>query len=242
MERVLVLGHSGTASYGEVEARDTWPALIARASEASGALLDVRAVTLFPAGPRAVEFAARAVERSQPDIVILSVNAFPCAVPVTVQRVRFLGRRAQRWYRAIERAVLAHAGARASGAARRLARRVVGAEPLASVEEVSRVYTAILRDLAAREQLTVVAICEASFATSIRRRFPAVLTRVAQLHAAVRPVAAKHHVLWLDADVLAAADRDALFYHDGVHLSLEGNRQYAALLVEALGRLAPARA
>ena len=80
--RCLVLGHSGTAGFGLTSVDQTWPALLAPIlADSGGEEWPVSAAPLFPVGDRAIEYALARTADIQPDLVVLSLNAFPCVVP-----------------------------------------------------------------------------------------------------------------------------------------------------------------
>lgn len=232
---ILVLGHSGTAGYGVRSRAETWPGMLEEMLRERGFAVSVGSVDLFPVGDGAVEYAMRKVYESSPGVVVLSVNAFPCAVPVVGESVRRrFGGRVERVYRVGERVFEASPVGRwrpADRLARRVARRTLGALPLATVEEVGRVYTGIIRELSQREQVEVVAIAESRFGPAVQQRLPGVLAEISRLHAMVRPEVDAHRMTWVDAeDGLEGQDKSRYYQPDGVHSSVEGARCYATML------------
>lgn len=242
--RVLVLGHSGTAGFGLESPAQTWPALLAQQVSTPVRPCDVTTVQFHPVGTRAVEFATTKIESLAPDLVVISINAYPCAIPVVSEsvRVRF-GRRAERFYLRFERRIerrsnLAGPVAETRETSRRWARRILGARPVASVAEVAGVYTEVLRRSARLEGVQVLCLAEAAFSAEVRMRVPTVVTKVRELHDAVHAVANEHRFDWCDAS--AWVEPDCGYWHaDGVHLSAKGNEQYADRLTAVLAQLLP---
>lgn len=241
--RCLVLGHSGTAGFGLTSVDQTWPALLARIlADSGGEEWPVSAAPLFPMGDRAIEYALARTADIQPDLVVLSLNAFPCVVPVVAASVRHrFGRRAERLYTRVERRLEARARSRedeetTNRSAQRWARRLLGTRTMTDVEEVGRVYSEILRGLARLEGIQVAVLAEALFRENIRRRVHGLTENVDRLRALVRPTAERHRFLWCDATEWLAPDGGEPHWHrDGVHLSARGNARYAEMLAVCLG-------
>ena len=241
----LVLGHSGTAGFGLESAAQTWPAILEHLlNTADRRGWTVASAPLFPVGDRAIDYALRRIEALQPDLVVLSVNAYPCVVPVVSASVRHrFGIRAERFYSRLERKVERRAGqghgqqTKTFMVARRGTRRLLGTRTIAQVGEVGHVYTGILRRLAQLEGIQVVAVAEAPFGDSVRERIPNLGDQVATLQRLVRQTADDHRFLWFDASTWLVADGGGSFWHsDDVHLSARGNARYAEMLAAALER------
>lgn len=238
--RCVVLGHSGTAGFGLDSQSHTWPALLQERLNASGGGWEVTSVPLHPAGPRAVDYAVSRVEAASPDLVILSLNAYPCAVSLVSASVRHrFGARAERIYvRAESRVTRGRVSqprpvAPDDGFARRWARRILGARTITSPAEVGGVYDGILRRLAQFEGIQVAVLAEALFSDSVRARVPEVERRVREMQAIVRPVADERRFLWCDAATWLIPDK-GYWHSDGIHLSALGNERYAQMLAESL--------
>ncbi|MEP6871092.1 MAG: SGNH/GDSL hydrolase family protein [Anaerolineaceae bacterium] len=246
--RCLVLGHSGTAGFGVDSPTQSWPALFEHLLKGSVAKdWAVSAVALFPVGARAIEYAVKRVQQVQPDLVVLSLNAYPCVVPVVSASVRHrFGSWAERLYLGLEGGLgtQVHEG-RGSWSAidkvgRRWARRLLGTRTVASVAEVGGVYAEILRRLARLEGIQVVVLAEALFGANVRRRVPDLEQRVRDMHSLVRPTAQDHRFLWFDASEWLVPDGRGAFWHDDdVHLSLRGNSRYAEMLMASLAAKLP---
>ena len=239
----VVLGHSGTAGLGLESVAKTWPVLFEHHLNGA-AIADwaVSAVPLFPVGSRAIDYALARVEQVQPDLVVLSLNAYPCVVPVVSASIRHrFGKRAERLYGRVERkldkrgAVSRGSGAATNRVAQRWARRLLGTRTLTSVDEVGRVYAEILRGLARLEGVQVAVLAEATFGESIRQRVPRLAEHVTKLQGLVRPTAYDHRFLWCDATQRLIPDGgDRYWQTDDVHLSARGNARYAEMLAASL--------
>lgn len=246
--RCLVLGHSGTAGFGLDSPTQSWPALFEHLLKDSVAQdWAVSSVALFPVGARAIEYAITRVEQVQPELVVLSLNAYPCVVPVVSASVRHrFGRWAERRYLALEGGLETRAGeGRGSWpainkAGRRWGRRLLGTRTMASVAEVGSAYSEILRRLAHLEGIQVVVLAEALFGATVRLRVQNLEQRVRDLHGLVQPTADDHRFLWCDAtEWLVPDDGDAFWHEDDVHLSIRGNARYAEMLMASLAARLP---
>ena len=239
----LVLGHSGTAGFGLDSVAETWPALFERyLNHSNDTVWTVSAVPLFPVGNRAIDYALARVAEGLPDLVVLSLNAYPCVVPVVSANVRHrFGKRAERVYSRLERRLEKRADAshgppaKTNQLAQRWARRVFGTRTMASVDEVGRVYAEILRGLARLEGVQVAVLAEAMFGESVRQRAPNLVGQVTELQRLVRPTAEDHRFLWCDATGWLSPDGGVPYWHvDDVHLSARGNARYAEMLAASL--------
>lgn len=244
-----MLGHSGTAGFGPQSSAQTWPALFEHILNRLGdAEWTVSAVPLFPVGTRAVDYALARVEEGKPDLVILSLNAYPCVVPVVSASVRHrFGKRVERYYSRIERTIEQRLGDPNGGPGatrtfgQRWARRLLGTRPMATVEEVGRVYSEVLRRLARLEGVQVAVLAEGLFGEGVRRRVPSLGQQVEKLQGVVRPTADDHRFLWCDAAPWLAPDGgDSYWNADDVHLSARGNARYAEMLASSLRYQLPA--
>ncbi|MFN8505986.1 MAG: GDSL-type esterase/lipase family protein [Dehalococcoidia bacterium] len=236
----LVLGHSGTRGEG-LDGAPPWPVLLEALLAAHGVPARIAAIDLFPNGAKAADFALRKVVESRPDAVLVSLNAFPCAVPVVSREVRErFGERAGSVYAKVERAWQRHTAERRAPAAiertvRMIAHRAVGARPMLTVAAAAEAYVLVLERLTALEGPRPVVIGEVPFSAALRRRHPRAMARVRELQALVRPVAESRHIDWIDlGEELAGTPDGDLWQTDGVHLSARGNELYAAALARRL--------
>lgn len=241
---VLVLGHSGTEGFGLDSRNLAWPGLLEEHLAASGLSANVVAVPLFPVGARAVEYAMRKVEQYAPETVILSLNAYPCAVPVVSARVRRrLGNRAHGTFVRLEERMnrFARGGSgtmrkTAHSSLRKAAHRVVGAEPLATLGEVAEVYSSIMWALARREGIQLIALSEAPFSRKVRGEFPRSFSVAEELQNRLEPTVREHRFLNVSPKGFEGGGPDEFWMTDGVHLSTAGNLAYAESLFEPVRR------
>ncbi len=232
----MVLGHSDSAGEALPPGVVPWPQrLSTRIAEESGAPVELVHVKFTAFGPRAVEFATRKLTEANPDVVIVSLSAYPCAVSsVSLAVRRRFGERAERWYKRAERGFDRRTFERpglsgfSNSLARRFSRRVLGATPLATVDEVFRIYDAILRRLAQMEGVNVLAMGETHFSALMQKYDPVLVPAVVELKRRLKAVADERHFAWLDTEPLlvATGDREAIFAADGVHNSPLGHDFY----------------
>ncbi|MGI8926726.1 MAG: hypothetical protein ACR2HN_08805 [Tepidiformaceae bacterium] len=241
--KILLLGNSDTA--GQMIQGETWPELIRSGLErgtAARAALDEK--RLAPYGPRAAAVVSEAAEASQPDIVILPLVTYAFAVGYVSLRVRQrFGERAYRWYLRAEGAMQR----RTSGESRparlantwtqRLARKVIGVAPRATVEEVTETYLEIFRRLARLEDLQVLALSYPAFSEELQRLNPGMMTTTRRFESVLREAGAGHRFLWADGEAaLEAAGATATgVASDGSHLSVLGHHLYAEMVLQLLG-------
>lgn len=240
--KVLVLGHSGTEGYGLAGRTAAWPGLVEERLLALGTPCDVVAVPLFPVGPRAVSYAVRQVELHEPDIVVLSLNAYPCSIAMVSARVRRLfGNKAHRFFTRVERQFRRAANPNSGPVSKRIHRSgrgiahlLIGPETIATVGEVVDVYSEILRELARREGIQVVALREVPFSPAIRQESPSAYQTALELQRRLDPVIKEHRFETVVPDGFEDGGAEDLWMPDGIHLSAAGNAAYAASLARTL--------
>ena len=205
--------------------------------------VEMEHIRVFPTGPRAVPMAMAAVERFQPDTVVFSFGAYPCAVTSVSERIRQrLGPRAYSWFRRAERRFDRVLGSTAQKPRRLntwlrwLGRRTIGASPMASYEEVTGIQSEILLGLSKLEHAVVVVYCEpyiTKWASQGDSNANFVLEQDREL---MHGLARKHHFLIAEckAEFLAAPDPDGLFLSDALHKSERGHRIQADCFYRAL--------
>lgn len=242
--QLLVLGTSSSGGTGLADPALAWPQLVARElARGSGQETHVEHVIVFPVGERAVPLAMKAVDRVAPDLVIYSYGAYPCAVATVGARVRRrYGLRVHGLFRRIELGFERWTANRdgPSGRLNRwgrwLARRVIGAEPMTSYEQVFAIETGLLSALAQREGLEVIVFGEPSMGSAIARDNPAANSMLARLRTDISAAARAHH--FQVADCTTAFDsysgRDLLFHSDGVHKTVLGHEVQAGAILALL--------
>ena len=242
--RLLILGTSSTSGWGLSDPRKAWPWLAeAELPAILGEPVEMEHVRVFPVGPRAVPMAMEAVERFMPDTVVFSFGAYPCAVATVSEKLRQrLGPRAYGWFRKAERKFDSVLGStaqkprRLNSWARRVARRTIGAAPLASFEEVTGIQTEILQALSKLEHAVVVVYAEpyiTKWASQGDPKANEVLDRDREM---MHALARRHHFLIAECkrEFLDAPDPDAMFLSDALHKSELGHRVQADCLYRAL--------
>lgn len=250
--RICVLGNSTSFGTGLTHQSLAWPWLVAgRLSQELGGDVGVRHVMLMPIGARVADYAAARVREHDPDIVIVLIGSYACAVRTVGERVRRrYGERAARGYRTLERAFESRTGnrpgrrGRLNTAGRWLARHLIGTAAMTSVDEVVRAYSDVLRRLAQPEGAEVVVFPEPIWTTVAERENPGANRIFAEVRRRVRAVAEEHRLHWVDPEPVfaAAPDRQALYLSDGAHKTAEGHRMQAAVITEALENVAAVRA
>lgn len=210
-----------------------------------GELVEMEHVRVFPTGPKAVPMAMAAVERFQPDTVVFSFGAYPCAVATVSEKIRQkLGPRAYRWFRRAE--IRFDSATRSSAQQPRrvnrwlrwAGRHTIGVAPMASFEEVTGIQSEILQGLSKLEHALVVVYCEPYITKWASQGDPGanfVLERDREL---MHGIARKHHFLIAECkrEFLDAPDPDALFLSDALHKSELGHRIQADCLYRALAQ------
>lgn len=242
--RLLVLGTSSTSGWGLPDPRKAWPWLAeAELPAILGEPVEMEHVRVFPIGPRAVPMAMEAVERFKPDTVVFSFGAYPCAVSTVSEKLRQrLGPRAYGWFRRAEKKFDAVLGStaqrprRVNSWVRWVARRTIGAAPMASFEEVTGIQTEILQGLSKLEHAVVVVYAEpyiTKWASQGDPKANEVLDRDREM---MHALARKHHFLIAECkqEFLGAPDPDAMFLSDALHKSELGHRVQADCLYRAL--------
>ncbi|HMO53498.1 MAG TPA: SGNH/GDSL hydrolase family protein, partial [Tepidiformaceae bacterium] len=178
-----------------------------------------------------------------PDLVILVVGSYLCAVALVSEQVRHrFGARAHRWYVALERRFdrrtrpSGGTPGRTNSLARRIVRRVIGARPYATVEEVAGCYEEMLRRLASREGMQVVVFMEPSWPAWVDAENKGAIAAWSGVVPRAKAAADTHHFPWAESNPLfaTAPDRDALYMPDGDHKTIEGHRYQANALIPVL--------
>ncbi len=242
--RLLVLGTSSTSGWGLADTNRAWPWLAeAELPDLLGEPVEMEHVRVFPTGPKAVPMAMAAVERFQPDTVVFSFGAYPCAVRTVSEKIRqTLGPRAYGWFRRAEKRFDRVLGSsaqkprRVNTWLRWVGRHTIGAAPMASFEEVTGIQSEILQGLSKLEHALVIVYAEPYITKWASQGDPSanfVLDRDREL---IHSIARKHHFLIAECkqEYLTAPDPDALFLSDALHKSELGHRIQADCLYRTL--------
>ena len=243
MPTLFVAGHSDSGGRYLVDEAQSWTSCTRAWLEQATDEPWVLHMQKFAAmGPAAADYLLGAVDRVQPDIVILPLGAYVCTVGVVSEsvRVRF-GERAHRLYLRTEtefQAKTSEGQVRrvANRAARRTVRTVLGTRTLATLQGTGDIYEEILHGLARVESLQVVAVADARFSEAVQAREPRLQRRFDALNARLRPVAEQHHFAWadLEAALREAPDRRVFHHDDGVHTTAAFHAVYFQVLQGAL--------
>lgn len=245
--KLLVLGHSDSdgSRLGNRADGLTW-VLQRRVREESGIELEMVHVALF-AGPTALRFMERQLEREQPDIVILGTSGYGVVVELASNRVRerfgdragnFVNRQEVRVAQFANR--LGPRGKRALRGPRQLARSVIGTRPVFSFPELIACYEDLFRALARREQMHTIILGGLGYGIELQRLNPRLNDLQDALHARLKALADELHFDWTTHEGILGGREAKLRYlqADGVHSNVEGQRLAAeALLPLVLARL-----
>lgn len=246
--RICVLGTSSSAGTG-LPREVAWPWLSARELAAErGAAIEMEHVTLFPAGPRAVPFAMSKVEELDPDLVVFAFGSYPCAIATVGQRIkRRYGQRAFNAYHRLELKLTARPGntvanpTRMNRWGRWLVRRVIGAETINSLDDVSAILSDVLHQLSRREGTHVLVFSEPDWPKALERDSKDANNILRELRRRMQSVAKEHRFPYVDCTPrFDVPDRDALYLSDAVHKSPAGHRIQAGVFLEAMREHFPA--
>lgn len=235
---ILVLGDSNTEGTGS--AGIGWPDLLkASLEERLGQPVTLRSTRLWVVGPDAAEVAAKRIEQSHPDIVILAVGAYAFTAKYVYLRMKHLfGDRASNWYKSMEvgfdqRTGGARSGGRVNRFARSAIRRTIGTAPFASRKNVTEGYRAVFSTLARSESIEVIAMTypgRASHALSDEAKKERAL-----FFPEIRKAAESHRFGWVDgADMFAGVAKVEGLYTDGLHFDDGGQAIFARAMEAAV--------
>jgi hypothetical protein len=243
--RVLIIGSSSSAGTGLPDRSLAWPWLVQQDLGAQlGEPVELVHQVIFPVGSRAVPMAMAALEDADPDVVIHSFGFFSASVTTVSERVRRrYGPRATRLYRRVVERHEAKTGhdqggrpARRNRAGRWLARKVIGADAIATFDEVMGNLTGVQHGLAQREGLVVISMCEPALSGILSRDHPKAHAIFERGRVEMAQVARSHH--FVVGDCASGYDRhphrDSLFLSDGLHKNAEGQRIQADAVLAAL--------
>ena len=244
MLRILVIGSSDTGGATLGNPQDAYPWVIKREfAEALAHEVEVVNLPVVHVGPKAVPRVEAALERENPDIVIFGYGAYSFIIASVGQRIRRrYGERAYGWYRKWEERVQKRTGGedstptRSGDLGRRIARKLIGAEALASREEVAGIQAEILSRLARREGTTVVMLAAPDVPYALVRYNPKANILLGQHREHMTAIARGHHFLIADC-VQAFRDapvREHLSTSDAIHKSAAGHRIQADCIMKVL--------
>ncbi len=237
---ILAFGNSdstGAFTGGRVWSEIAREQLEARSGEAVG-------MTNLPfsvIAPTAVAFAERKVKELSPDLVVLLVGSFAFTAGFTWVRVRRLfGERVGRWYREAEERF--EQGTRGKGTnrdhlntvARRVIRRLVGTQPMATREQVTEAYRGVLQALAQRENIPVVLITYPGRGAHARSKKAIAQRRI--FFRDLKVIADAHRFAWIDGKELfdSRAPGETVLFGDGLHFNAAGHQLLGEALVAAV--------
>ena len=233
--RICVLGTSSSAGTG-LPKEVAWPWLAtAELAAGTGRPVEVEHVTLFPVGARAADFAMSKVEALDPDLVVFAFGSYPCAVRAVAPRIRRrFGERAYRAYTTLEKRANERPGNTLATTSRRhrwtrwLVRRAVGAETIASLDEVAGVLGDVLHRLSHREGTDVLVFSEPDWPAALERDSRDCNKILRALRDRMHEVAREHRYPFVDCTpAFDVPHRDSLYLADAVHKSPAGHRVQA---------------
>lgn len=235
--RVLIFGHSDTIGVGLSDRGKAWPRLLGqqlKTADLRDAEIIHRRFNILRPGP--LEYLDAEVGEHNPDVFVFPLTSTTFSLPlVRIAVRRRFGARAERVYLRLEGRVSDSVAPqswfqrRANAAAKRLARTVLGQAthmPLATAIEM---YGDVLRRLAAHEGLRVIVKSASLRPESFQKREPWAKSQIESFNNALREVAGKHRMEWLDYEELLArsGDRAACYAPDEVHKSEFGHAHIA---------------
>lgn len=243
--KMLVIGSSDTGGASLADPSLAYPIVVGKELGAAlGEPVEVVNLPVVHVGPKAVPRVVKALEEHAPDIVIFGYGPFSYVVGTVGQRVRRrYGARAYRLFHKMEvrfeRATGGPDGekpARVNHRGRWLARRIIGAEPPATKEEVTGIQVEILRQLSQREGLVVVLLHAPDLPPSVVRENKKANILLGEHRTYMTAVGRSHHFLIADVaeEFRAAASRESLSTSDGVHKSAAGHRIQADALLKTI--------
>lgn len=221
--KILFLGDSGGS--GNLNDGPTWTEVMRELlAEEFHEPVEVEHKIFIATGEKAASIAVKAVEKHEPDLVVLTIGPYVFSTPFVWLRVRRLfGRRVGHWFRDIEQSfnsVTYEKGRvrqRINRVLRAVAHKVIGAETITTREESTQVYKDTLLQLARTEELQVMAV------TNAGRRKIYQGTKLAEERRLqiedVRAYAEARHFLFVDTSPAFAGqdDGDGHIQSDGLH-------------------------
>ena len=238
--KILVFGHSDSDGSKLASREDAWPWLVQRDLAERGVEAEVVHKLLF-AGPTAVQFVERSLEKESPDVVVVATSTFNVLIQLVSRRVReVLGDRAGDFAMRTEQLVARHPGPSGSrravvlAEARKVGRKLVGTRGDFSVDELVSCYEQCFRAIAQQEDVHGIAIGGAAYTSTVWRMNPGAEAQQEVLNAGFHEAAIRHHLDWFSHETLLGGPKSKLpYYHkDGVHTDERSHRLVANPVVE----------
>lgn len=247
MKKLFIAGHSDSGDAYLPAGTEPWPQRTKQwLTQQTGEPWELVDVRFAPLGARAADYLLGKVEAAAPDLLILPFSAYVCTVGSVEESIRArFGDRPARWFRSVERPFqrrTAQGGAMRRGTNRRsrtIGRKLLGARPLATVEQTADIYEEVLHRLARVESLQVLAIADARFSKQIQDREPKLHERIDALYSRLMPVVDSHRFLKadLEAKLREAPDRSVFHQPDGVHTTAAFHDVYFGVVQTVLAPL-----
>lgn len=246
MAKLLFLGHSDTDGSRLPRHEDGMVWVLQRQiEEATGTRLETVHKAVF-AGPTALQYLERQMDREKPDIVVLATSGYGVVVELASNRVR--ERFGDRAARAVNRAEvevsraairLGPRGQKTLRLPRKVARTILGTAPALSFEDLVACYHELFRALARREQVHTIVLSGVGYGLELQRLNPRLNELQNGFHARLRPLADDLHFDWVSHEAALGGPVAKLKYMqpDGVHSNEDSQR----LAAEALTPLVLAR-
>lgn len=234
---VLVLGDSDSG--GTFNAGQSWPKLV-EASLPGGEPASVRSIAFSAVPAGAPAFAERKVLELKPDVVIVLVGAFGFTFGFVELRIqRIFGKRAASWSKRLESRFDAqtrrpgHKLYRLNKLGRRLARTVIGTEPLTTREQLTANFREVFRTLARLENTEVIAVTYPGIGQHAHR--PRAEAERRRFFADLKAAAESHHYTWVSTEGLFIDLPDWHAYAlDELHFNAFGHERMAATVRSTL--------
>ena len=245
--KVLIFGHSDSDGSQLRDASRGLPRilqqLLAAATETE---VEVRH-RVFHAGPSGENFLQKELDSFAPDVALLATSTHPVLVEFVSNRVRErwglrAGRLAHRAENAISQRTIAAGPATkpAYMALRKTARKVFGARPTMTAEQLIACYEQCMMRLARVEGLHTIIGGGIGYTAETRRKNPNMDALQNMLQDRFRELAALHRFDWLSQEaVLGGPGAKEKYYNsDGIHTDERSQRLFAeALLPLVLARV-----
>ena len=244
--KILVLGHSDSDGSRLDNPRDGWPWIVQRRlKDEAGIEAEVVHRLLF-AGPTALSYMEREVERANPDVVIVATSAYEVVVELASNRVRRrFGARPAAAVNRLERqsaklsARLRPRPRRAFAALRGAGRKIFGTEPAFGFAAVVECYLQCFDSLARSEDVQTIIFGGLGYGPELQRLNPRLNDLQDEFHRLLRARAEEHHFGWVVHEEILGGRQGKLRYmqRDGVH----SNEQAQVLAANAVLPLILAR-